>query len=946
MAKVIGKEQLCNINSRYFKALQSIEKKSLLDRYDSLENIIIEYIDPKYQHFLAQPVKNIDEIIWHGKPYNETPKIFADLHGEEQKTYAKIKDETLIHYKSVINSLEKSGKKTESEFLKKAIKFVDDRFLFCYDNRVVLGVWGMRLKEQVRESIGEVRKNLFVRKAQSRIPKSDNDSTELPIYSVRFNSGENGSITGNELINKPEGDFLETSDIPQITPNENYEFVGWSENPYNYKITENKEFIALYKPKTIEATMPPIAQPLIDSKEKHTRKGCLKWLFWLLLLLLILLLLWWLFRSCNHSHIPKPLPYPVEDKPWIDDDPNVRNDGGIYNPGNPYHPVPTPPEYKDVLPPQQGILPPIGDKPEVIPGNPSIIANRLNILMENKDKSIIDLAKSFKEVYPNEKYKVVYYDDVVKRMQVEIPSSDRERLKQEIPEKFSPRYQLFVFDEALFEANYTPDDPIFNDREKTWYLKAINALEAWDISRGSSDITIAIVDNGFDLRHPELKSKVVMPYNVWLHSDNVFPQKVDHGTHVAGTALAIADNKQGISGIAPLCAFMPIQVADAKGFMTTTSVLDGVLYALYQGADVVNISLGSQFKMLSQYPINVQKDLIQNHFKEEERLWQEIMSIAASHNATVVIAAGNDNVLAGIDAIQRPDLFITVAAVDKNSQNYSKTDFSNFGSYSTISAPGVDIYSTVGKNHYQTMEGTSMAAPIVSGAVALMKSLNRSLTNKQIICILQSTGIPVAGDIGNMIQLNKALQTVQLGEFVDCTPTPSTGDLQILLSWDNYNDLDLFCTDPHGETIWYKNKRSASGGKLEIDMNVEYPDSKTPLENIYWERGNAPSGKYHIALLYYKQHEHNINNTSYNIKINYKNESKEIKGTITKEEKLIDIATFSIENNKISYMQNTDNSSRANRPINNRKSQLLNKKKQLEQELEEINNELNKLENH
>ncbi len=113
----------------------------------------------------------------------------------------------------------------------------------------------------------------------------------------------------------------------------------------------------------------------------------------------------------------------------------------------------------------------------------------------------------------------------------------------------------------------------------------------------------------------------------------------------------------------------------------------------------------------------------------------------------------------------------------------------------------------------------------------------KTLTAEQIICILQGTGKPVEGKVGNLIQIDKALLKVQSGEFTDCDSrpeTPSTGDVQILLSWDNYNDLDLVCTDPNNETVWFKNKSIASGGKLEIDMNVNYPDSKTPIENIYW----------------------------------------------------------------------------------------------------------------
>jgi hypothetical protein len=384
---------------------------------------------------------------------------------------------------------------------------------------------------------------------------------------------------------------------------------------------------------------------------------------------------------------------------------------------------------------------------------------------------------------------------------------------------------------------------------------------------------------------------------------------------------------------------MPVQVANEQGLMTTTSVLDGILYSLYQGADVINISLGGQFSGLSEYPEDVQKDLIKNHFKEEERLWRRVMRIAANHNSTLVIAAGNDNVLAGIDAIQRPELFITVSAIDKNNQEFSKAQFSNYGSLSTVSAPGVSIYSTVGENGYATMDGTSMGAPIVAGAVALMKSINNTITNKQIICILQSTGLETQGNIGKLIQLDQALQVVKSGEQVDCTPTPSSGDVQVLLSWNNYNDLDLICTDPNGESIFFRNPRVSSGGELEIDMNVEYPDSKTPIENIFWEPGSAPNGTYNVYLQYYKRHEPDLNATPYFVKIKYGEVTEDYQGVIKEGDKALLISTFTLGTIE-SIPGNPDTS-----PEDERRKQLEKEQERLQLELERVNRELRKFQN-
>lgn len=966
MAIIIGKEQLCSTDLNYFKALQGIDNRTLFDRYQLAEaNIINKYIDAKYRSFLAHPVQEGNVITFHGKKYNETPQLLSELQGDNLMKYANIKDETLAHYLHQISSLQNSGKTVDAEFLANAVKFVDDRFVYCYDDRVVLGVWGMQLRDHVRADISEICKNLVVEKKKPPIvdaPEPDPDTNpepepeEPPVnrFTVRFNAGEGGYLIGNSELTKYDDGIIAESEIPEIEAKEGYKFIGWDRSPNDYTVTSDTEFIAQYKKEDI--VLPP-SSPLPKlpwykrfwswRRTFFTRKGCLESLLRLLLFLLLLLLLTWLLRnchSCSGHHLGGGAALGDNDSTWLREDLDRGHDGGIYDPNNPYEPVPTPPGYEDVLPPQQGVLPPLEDDVEIIPGNPSIIANRLNILMENEDKFILDLAKDFKIKYPDEKYQVVYYDDVVKRMQVIIPKEEREQLKQTIPGQFAPEYELFVFDEALFEGTYTPNDPAFSDPDKSWYLKAINAPQAWDMTRGSEKITVAIVDNGFNLKHSELNTKVVQPYNVWKHSDEIFAQQVDHGTHVAGTALAIADNGKGICGIAPNCKFMPVQVADKHGMMTTTSVLDGILYALYQGADVVNVSLGNQFAGLSQYPESAQQDLIRNHFKEEERLWREIMRIAASHNSTIVVAAGNDNVLAGIEALQRPGLFIVVSAVDKNNRNFGKAEFSNYGPFSTISAPGVGIYSSVGKNDYQTMDGTSMAAPIVTGAVALMKSMNDTITSKKIICILQSTGVETQGKIGRLIQLDKALEMVKSGETVDCTPVPLTGDVQVLLSWNNYNDLDLICTDPFGETVFYRNSRVSSGGQLQIDMNVEYPDSKAPIENIYWEPGGAPGGTYNVYLQYYRRHEPAIDETPYHVQVKYGEKTEDYSGVIKTKDHVIHICTFTLGTTG-NNPQNPIAQNPSAPPANDRRLQLEQERDRLQQELDRVNNELRRIGN-
>ncbi len=949
MATVINYEPLFNTDLKYFKALQIIGEKSIFDRY-KLASSMLDKLDEKYRDFLAYPVRVIDKIEFYGKKArNDYPQILAELQDDEAYKYQRIKTETLDYYNNKIEEF-KIIDKDKSEFLAAATKFIDDRFVFCYDNKVILGAWGMQMRENIREDITEIRKDMR-RKIKISDPTDEPENgLKKSSFIITFSSGEYGTLSSNSTITKDANSYLGDDEIPQVDPNYGYEFVGWTETPYGYQVTENKEFTAQYR--QIPPLEPPIELPWwkrfwLWFTGFFAGRGCLKWLLWAILLLLLLFLILWMFRGCHgcNPHIAGGGALSDNDSTWLKDDPNVGKEGGIYDPYNPYKPKPTPPGHDNVLPPNEGVLPPIGDNPEVIPGNPSVLANRLNILMENQDKSVMDLAKDFKIKYPDPKYKIVYFDNVVKRMQIEIPKEEREQMKLEIPSAFAPDYELFVFDEALFENRYTPNDPVFSDQNKSWYFNTINAYKAWDITLGSNKITVAIVDNGFNLKHTELSSKVIQPYNVWLRSNKIFPQSVDHGTHVAGTAIAVANNGKGISGIAPKCKFMPVQVADKNGIMTTTSVLDGILFALYQGADVISVSLGSQFTGLSHFSEREQQDLIRNYFKEEERLWREVMRIAAKHNSTIVLAAGNDNVLAGIDALQRPELFITVSGTDKNNRKLNKATFSNYGKYSTISAPGVDIYSSVGKNGYSLMDGTSMAAPIVAGAVALMKSLNDTLTTKRIICILQGTGIETQGDIGKLIQLDKALLKVKSGEEVDCTPAPTTGDVQVLLSWNNYNDLDLLVTDPNGESVWFKNRMVSSGGQLQIDMNVEYPDSKTPIENIYWPPGGAPNGTYNVYLLYYKQHE-NADPNPYKISVKHGQMTDEYTGTINNENEAIHICTFTLGNeNSYENPPNENHNNPDTNPDDHRRSQLEEERDRLNQELDRVNKELRRIGN-
>ncbi len=424
------------------------------------------------------------------------------------------------------------------------------------------------------------------------------------------------------------------------------------------------------------------------------------------------------------------------------------------------------------LPNEEGIIPPI-DTTKIIgtPDGRKVISNQLNIWITNDSIPIENFADDFKKKYPNDNYKIVYFNKAMKRVRIKFPEKEKKNLKESLKKQF-PKYNIIIFDEEIMRQNFTPSDPGFSDRNKSWTYEIIRAYAAWDINKGKPEIIVAIIDDGFDLNHPEFAGKIVNPFNVPMNnrSPNTGRTNMLHGTHVAGTAIGNMSNSSGVSGVAPGCSFMPVQVGDPLGNMSTTAIIDAVLYCISNGADVVNMSLGMPAPPgLSDTKQSTQKDLIEHTYKEQEKLWNELFEIADENDVTIVLAGGNDNVLIGIGAMGRTPFTINVSAVDSNVQ---KAIFSNYGDFSTVSAPGVQIYSSIPNNKYAFLDGTSMAAPVVTGAVALLKSINPELTTSEIKEILKKTGIIVNSPdkyVGELIQLDKALEYVEGGDINDCS---------------------------------------------------------------------------------------------------------------------------------------------------------------------------------
>ena len=290
------------------------------------------------------------------------------------------------------------------------------------------------------------------------------------------------------------------------------------------------------------------------------------------------------------------------------------------------------------------------------------------------------------------------------------------------------------------------NDPLFPEQ---WGLTMIKAPQAWARGAKGGGATIAVVDTGVDLHHPDLASNLVTGKDLTPKASQgacAGPQDENgHGTHVAGVAAARTNNGIGVAGTAPSAKVMPVRVLDAGGSGDDPTVVAGIKYAADHGADVINLSLGGD-PIIGEAP----------QFNAEIA---KASAYAYSKGALVVAAAGNESLpLCSYPAAA--DKAVCVGAVDRNGAPAAYSNFPNSNSGSIgVRAPGgttgadcedsLDIWSTIWPGSssdcagsgaltgYETLAGTSMATPFVSGLAAILAG--KGLTNAQIVACLKKT---------------------------------------------------------------------------------------------------------------------------------------------------------------------------------------------------------------
>lgn len=577
--------------------------------------------------------------------------------------------------------------------------------------------------------------------------------------------------------------------------------------------------------------------------------GCLwRTLAFLLGLGLICLLLALLLRGCEQGA-------PLADNPF---NPFNPSDNPTEDPYRDLRDSTIVKEWNDSIPgveelpsPEDNFIMPI-DSSRIIT-NPEdslskIVCDELIVFFNSKNlkQDMAAFAKKFKEVYPENGYEIKYYNPTVGTMQLLLPQEKLLEVAEELPKKIAD-IDFIVTTNEILEEGAKPSDPGFNTAKYDEYFKLIQAYEAWDITRGSKDVKVAIVDSYFDLSNSEIGQRYVDGISIPTKTKNVLPpakapmteddiSSYCHGSHVAGIAIGGQNNKLGCSGIAPGCSWIPISLGDQ---LSSFNIMEGILYAIYHGADVVNFSIGRSFPDdIQKIPLGDQVQISKTQDTRGEALWKYIIKIANDHNCVLCTSAGNNTVLMGLDPKNRNEGIIKVEAVDGKGQ---MAYFSNFGKvpeaglhYSTVAAPGVMLWSVSdkrcapflkkagyvvnAKDGFQEMQGTSMASPVVAGAVALLKSKNKKLTTEQVIKILTMTAKQTDKEhrIGPTIQIKDALDATG-GDLLNFDDLMKDHNL-LIGKWRSTHEIDLVneTTNAKLDEMWiYFTFTSTSNGLLE-----------------------------------------------------------------------------------------------------------------------------------
>ena len=318
------------------------------------------------------------------------------------------------------------------------------------------------------------------------------------------------------------------------------------------------------------------------------------------------------------------------------------------------------------------------------------------------------------------------------------------------------------------------DVPYFGSVTRDWGINAVNAPEAWAAGYTGEGITVAVIDSGVQVNHPDLLSSIwvnaaeipgdgidndrngyVDDVRGWdfIDRDNSPTDENGHGTHVAGI-IAAANNSVGGTGVAYASTIMPIRVLDEVGSGSTNGVAQGIRYAVDNGAQIINLSLGGG----------------------NSQSVYSALRYAEQNDVLVVAASGNESAgRPGFPAAHSASL-PNVLSVGAYTSSGHRASFSNqVGSSGStqVDAPGQSIYNTYLGGRYSSLSGTSMATPFVSGVAALALAANPALSaNLLRNVITQSVSTQAMGsDSLGRVNAAAAIPLARTGRLTETTST-------------------------------------------------------------------------------------------------------------------------------------------------------------------------------
>lgn len=375
---------------------------------------------------------------------------------------------------------------------------------------------------------------------------------------------------------------------------------------------------------------------------------------------------------------------------------------------------------------------------------------------------------------------------------------------------------LFVEPSVVYEPHLTPNDPLY---EQQWGPYVTFFDEAWEYGLGgNSNNIVAVMDNACDWNHEDLYDQVWYGWDYVFNTGDIAPAQPthDHGTHVAGTVAATTNNGIGVAGMVNDTVYFA-KVSDDQDGMVDQAIVDG----LYNMADiprisVINMSLGGD---------------------SPSSAIEQACNYAWNNGKLLIVSSGNN----GQGFISFPAAYtscVAIGSVGADGNSLYLTNYSQFGNEQELSAPGGDmqtgfgIVSCLPGNQYGAKEGTSMAAPHVTGLAGLMKNLNDNLTNVDIRNILAATAfdygdegwdavygfgmINAVGAIEAALGITTNTKELTADELMRIYPNPAADRLFIDMKID-VNEVRAEIIDITGKMV----KSFALGNSQKLHLNIE-----------------------------------------------------------------------------------------------------------------------------